>query len=214
MADGAVSRLHKVAHGGRRFAAAPTRRAAESRGETVEQLLDRNLAELMQELRVAFTGVQIQFAFLLTLAFTQRFTDLDAFGITVYVLALLCTALATMVLLAPVSFHRIVFRRGHKAALVVVADRMLMLGLALLIPAICSALLLVLDVVLGRWQAVLGSALTVTVALATWYALPIGIRRAARAGRGSRNASPSDPADARPAPGSEPVPNGRLTHPG
>ena len=123
-----TSPLHKVAHGGRRFDHSSAQRAADSRGETLEQLLDRNLAELLQELRVAFTGVQILFAFLLSLAFTQRFTELDGFDIAVYVVALLSTALATMVLIAPVSFHRIVFRRGQKAALVVVADRLLMRG--------------------------------------------------------------------------------------
>ena len=98
--------------------------------------------------------MQILFAFLLSMAFTARFTELDGFDITVYVVALLSTAMATMVLIAPVSFHRIVFRRQQKAALVIVADRLLMVGLALLIPAICSSVLLILDVVLGRWQAI------------------------------------------------------------
>jgi len=214
MAEGPVSRLHKVAHGGRRFNTTPTRRAAELRGETVEQLLDRNLAELLQELRVAFTGVQILFAFLLTLAFTQRFTDLDAFGVTAYVLALLCTAIATMVLLAPVSFHRIVFRRGQKAALVIVADRMLMLGLALLIPAICSALLLILDLVLGRWQAILGSSVTVAVGLTTWYALPLGVRRAGRVASGAHGRSRSEATHAGVEPASPALPGGPLTHQG
>ena len=169
---------HKVAHGGRRFDHTSAQRAANSRGETMDQLLDRNLAELLQELRVAFTGVQILFAFLLSLAFTQRFEDLNEFDIAVYVVALLSTALATMVLIAPVSFHRIVFRRRQKAALVVVADRLLIVGLALLIPAISSAVLLILDVVLGRWQAVVGCSLTVLVGLLTWYALPLTIRYA------------------------------------
>ena len=169
---------HKVAHGGRRSDHTSAQRAADSRGETMDQLLDRNLAELLQELRVAFTGVQILFAFLLSLAFTQRFEDLNDFDIAVYVVALLSTALATMVLIAPVSFHRIVFRRRQKAALVVVADRLLIVGLALLIPAISSAVLLILDVVLGRWQAVMGCSVTVLVGLLTWYALPISIRRA------------------------------------
>jgi Family of unknown function (DUF6328) len=173
-----TSTLHKVAHGGRRFDHSAAQRSADSRGETLEQLLDRNLAELLQELRVAFTGVQILFAFLLSLAFTARFTDLDGFQIAVYVIALLSTALATMVLIAPVSFHRIVFRRGQKAALVVVADRLLMVGLALLIPAICASVLLILDVVLGRWQAVLGCSVTVLVGLLTWYALPLAVRYA------------------------------------
>src|SRR5215217_9305533 len=144
---------------------------AASRGETVDQVLDRNVAELLQELRVAFTGVQILFAFLLGMAFTQRFTLLQAFDLVVYTVALLSTATATMLLIAPVSFHRIVFRRRQKAALVVVADRLLMVGLALLIPAICSSVLLILDVVLGRWQAVVGCSVTVLVGLLTWYAL-------------------------------------------
>ena len=153
-------------------------RSAESRGETLDQVLDRNLAELLQELRVAFTGVQILFAFLMSLAFTQRFQELDDFGLTVYTATLLCTAVATMVFIAPVSFHRLVFRRRQKSALVLIADRLLILGLALLAPAICGAVLLILDVALGRWQAVLGSSLTALVGLLTWYVLPLAVRRA------------------------------------
>ena len=164
----------------RRFDHTKALQTAESRGETLDQVLDRNVAELLQELRVAFTGVQILFAFLLGLAFTQRFEDLDSFGIAAYTIALMSTALATMVLIAPVSFHRIVFRRRQKAALVVVSDRLLMVGIALLIPAIGSSVLLVLDVVLGRWQAIVGSSVTVLVALLTWYALPLAIRFSGR----------------------------------
>src|SRR5215213_11364172 len=87
------------------------------------------------------------------------------------------TALATLLLIAPVSFHQLVFRRRQKAALVAVADRLLVVGLALLIPAIGSSVLLILDVALGRGPAVVGSSLTVLVALLTWYALPLAIRR-------------------------------------
>jgi hypothetical protein len=165
------------AAGGGRFDPALAVRSAESRGETLDQVLDRNLNELLQELRVAFTGVQILFAFLMTLAFTQRFSELDGFQLTVYTVTLLTTALATLVFIAPVSFHRLVFRRRQKAALVVIADRLLIVGLAMLAPAICGALLLVLDVTLGRWQAVLGSSLTALVALLTWYVLPLAVRR-------------------------------------
>ena len=107
---------------------------AEHRGETVDQVLDRNVNELLQELRVAFTGVQLLFGFLLSLAFTQRFEDIDAFQTTVYTVTLMSTAVATMLLIAPVSLHRIVFRRRQKAALVVVADKLLVLGLAILVP--------------------------------------------------------------------------------
>jgi hypothetical protein len=155
-------------------------RTAEQRGETVDQVLDRNVVELLQELRVAFTGVQILFAFLLGLAFTPRFGDLDTFGLAVYTTSLMTTAIAALLLIAPVSFHRLVFRRRQKAALVAVADRMLVVGLALLIPAISSAVLLILDVALGRVAAVVGSGATVLVGLVTWYALPLVVRRSGR----------------------------------
>jgi hypothetical protein len=155
-------------------------RAAEFRGETVDQVLDRNVVELLQELRVAFTGVQILFAFLLGLAFTSRFEDLDAFDLGFYTTALMTTALATLLLIAPVSFHRLLFRRRQRAALVAVADRMLVIGLALLIPAIASAVLLILDVALGRVPALIGGASTLVVGLLTWYALPLTVRRSGR----------------------------------
>jgi hypothetical protein len=155
-------------------------RTAESRGETLDQVLDRNVAELLQELRVAFTGVQILFGFLLSLAFTQRFEELDGFDLSIYMVALLSTAMATMLLIAPVSFHRIVFRRRQKTALVAVADRMLTVGLALLVPAISCAVLLIVDVVLGRWPGILCGSLTALVGLLTWYALPLAARRSGK----------------------------------
>jgi hypothetical protein len=152
-------------------------RAAEFRGETLEQLLDRNVAELLQELRVAFTGVQVLFAFLLGLSFTQRFAALDHVELAVYVVALLSTALATMMFIAPVSLHRIVFRRRQKAALVIVADRLLVIGLALLVLAITSSVLLTLDVVLGQPWAAIGASVTALVGLLACYAVPLRIRR-------------------------------------
>ncbi len=156
-------------------------RSAEARGETVDQLLDRNLAELLQELRVAITGVQVLFAFLLGLAFTQRFAELDDFARTVYTITLMATALATVLLIAPVSFHRLVFRRRLKSALIEVGDRMLRAGLALLVLAITSGVLLVLDVVLGRGPGVVAAAVVLLVAAVTWYALPVWARRTAAA---------------------------------
>jgi hypothetical protein len=182
--------------------ASRARRTAESRGETVDQVLDRNVAELLQELRVAFTGVQILFGFLLSLAFTQRFEELHGFDLAIYTVALLCTALATMLLLAPVSFHRIVFRRRQKAALVSVADRLLIIGLALLVPAISCAVLLIVDVVLGRWIGIVCGSLTALVGLLTWYALPLAIRRSGHgvADPEDDTLAPSHPRAARSAP--------------
>jgi O-antigen/teichoic acid export membrane protein len=164
--------------GARQFDPTAAQVSAEARGETLQQLLDRNLAELLQELRVAITGVQILFAFLLGLAFTQRFTELGPLELGVYTVALLSTALATLVLIAPVSFHRLVFRRRQKAALVVVADRLLLAGLGLLVLAISAATLLVLDVVLGPWAGALGGGVVFLAGLLTWYALPLWARRA------------------------------------
>ncbi|MGY1620339.1 DUF6328 family protein [Geodermatophilus sp. SYSU D00691] len=160
-----------------RFGAEATAQSARTRGETVDQLLDRNLAELLQELRVAITGVQVLFAFLLGLAFTQRFEELDGFQVGVYTLTLLSTALATLALIAPVSFHRMVFRRRQKAGLVTVADRLLMTGLGLLVVAISAGVLLVLDVVLGRWAGVLSGGVLALVGITTFYLLPLWARR-------------------------------------
>ncbi|MGY1693233.1 DUF6328 family protein [Geodermatophilus sp. SYSU D01105] len=154
-------------------------RTALLRGQTPEEVLDRNLAELLQEMRVAITGVQILFAFLLTLPFTARFEDLGAFGTTVYSVTLLSTAAATLVLIAPVSFHRTLFRRQRKAELVAFADHALLIGLGLLFLGIASAVLLVLDVVLGRWPAVVGCGFVVLVGAVAWYALPLRHRRSA-----------------------------------
>jgi Family of unknown function (DUF6328) len=151
--------------------------AALLRGQTPEEVLDRNLAELLQEIRVAITGVQILFAFLLTLPFTARFGDMGAFGTTVYTVTLLSTATATLVLIAPVSFHRTLFRQHRKPELVAFADRALLIGLGLLLLGIASAVLLVLDVVLGGWPAVIGCGFTVVVGTVTWYVLPLRQRR-------------------------------------
>lgn len=173
--------LGKPAAGGRvphgRLDGELVQRTAERRGESPDQVLDRNLGELLQELRVAFTGVQLLFAFLLTLPFQARFDRLDDVGLTVYTVTLLSTALATLTLIAPVSFHRLVFRRQQKAALVAVADRLLLTGLALLLLAITSATLLVLDVALGRPSAVAGAVVVAVFGVVLWYVLPFRQRR-------------------------------------
>lgn len=151
--------------------------SAEARGETRDQVLDRNVNELLQEIRVVLTGVQILFAFLLTLAFTDRFGDLDDVAKAVYTVTLLSTASATVLLIAPVSYHRTLFRRRRKEDLVVFADRALLAGLGLLVVGISSAVLLVLDVALGRTPAIVGCAFVVVLATVAWYALPLAARR-------------------------------------
>ncbi len=154
--------------------------SARQRGETTQETLDRNVDELLQETRVATAGVQFLFAFLLTLPFTQRFTALTGFQRDLYPLTLLSTACAAIVFISPVAFHRVLFRQHEKQAVVSYADRALLCGLVLLLIGIASAVLLVLDVVLGRGFALAGCALVTLLALGLWFALPA--RRRARSG--------------------------------
>src|SRR3954452_8688774 len=92
------------------------------RSECALERADRNMNELLQELRVAQTGVQILFAFLLTLAFTQRFGQITAFQRALYMATLLLTTAATGLLIAPVAYHRLTFRRRMRAELVTAAN--------------------------------------------------------------------------------------------
>ena len=151
-------------------------RSARDRGEDPKEVLDRNVDELLQETRVATAGVQFLFAFLLTLPFTQRFGQLTDFQRDLYVLTLLSTSCAAIVLISPVAFHRVLFRQHEKEAVVTFADHALLVGLVLLLVGIASAVLLVLDVVLGRGWAVAACALVTALGLGLWFALPAARR--------------------------------------
>jgi hypothetical protein len=147
------------------------------RNETEGQRLDRNLDEMLQELRVAQTGVQILFAFLLTIAFQQRFPEVTDFQRTVYVTTLLLVSGATALLIAPVSFHRIVFRQRRKSTLVEATNRLAIGGLVLLLLAICGAVLLILDVVVGTRAALIGTTAVALWFILFWYVIPLRARR-------------------------------------
>ena len=148
------------------------------RNETEEEQADRRYDELLQELRVAQTGVQFLFAFLLTLAFTQRFPSIEDYQRWLYVGTLLATTAASALLIGPVPFHRIVFRRGLKPRLVQGADLMARGGLALLLLAINGAVLLILDVVLAGPLPFVLSGAAVCWFLLVWYVLPMTAREA------------------------------------
>lgn len=154
--------------GGRR---GETRRGGR-RDETRLERYDRNFDELLQELRVAQTGVQILFAFLLTLPFTSRFGSIGGLDKAVYVATLLSSATATALLIAPVSGHRQVFRLGLKPELVRLASRLAKAGLAFLMIAMVGAVFVVLDVVTGLGWAAGLSVATAVLYLVLWYALP------------------------------------------
>jgi hypothetical protein len=136
---------------------------------------DRRYTELLQELRVAQTGVQILFAFLLTLAFSQRFAQITDFPTWLYVGTLLAASVAAALLIGPAPAHRTLYRRGLEPRLVAASDRMIRAGLAGPMIAI-SAILLVLDVVLGGWLPFLLTVLTTTWFVLIWYVVPKTVR--------------------------------------
>ncbi|WP_174536544.1 DUF6328 family protein [Micromonospora chalcea] len=144
--------------------------------ESEKQRWQRNFADLLQELRVAQTGVQILFAFLLTLPFSAGFDRTTEFQRDVYILALLTAAASAAMIISPVAFHRALFRQGRKPELVRFAHRMATGGLFFMLIAMVSSVLLVSDFVLDRPIAFLLSALTGLWFLTFWAILPFSRR--------------------------------------
>jgi predicted neutral ceramidase superfamily lipid hydrolase len=152
---------------------------ASERHETPAERSDRNWSELLQELRVAQTGVQLLTAFLLSLPFQTRFTEISAGERRLYLAVVLLAVAATGVLIAPVALHRAVFQRNAKRRLVHAAARLAELGLLLLAAAVTGVVLLIFVVVSGV-PAGLAAGGTVGVLLATlWLLVPLGLRRRA-----------------------------------
>ncbi|MEU1041162.1 DUF6328 family protein [Streptomyces sp. NPDC005551] len=152
-----------------------------ARNETPPERADRNFAELLQELRVVQTGVQILFAFLLTLAFTQRFPTLDTVQRVTYVTTLLLAVLAAALFVAPAALHRSLFQQNAKATIVRVSSHLATAGLCVLMLAFTGSVLLVVDVTLGRGGGIAAAAGTLVVCAALWGVLPRLVRRALRA---------------------------------
>ncbi|MFD3916978.1 DUF6328 family protein [Streptomyces sp. NPDC058603] len=147
--------------------------------ETPAERADRNLLELLQELRVVQTGVQIVFAFLLGVAFTDRFLRLDTFERGTYVVTLLLTVVSSAVLATPVALHRGLFHRGAKIRIVAVSARFAEVGLVFLALALNGVVLLLMDVVLGLTAAVAVTAVTLILFAGLWFVLPRALRRPA-----------------------------------
>jgi hypothetical protein len=145
--------------------------------ENEGERLDRHWNELLQELRLAQTGTQILFAFLLSIAFTNRFQDADWYTHMIFACTLVASALAMGLFLAPVSFHRIVFQRHLRDRMIPLAGRMATGGLILLLMAICGGVLLALDVVVSRPTAFIIVGLVLVWFITFWYILPTWIRR-------------------------------------
>jgi uncharacterized membrane protein HdeD (DUF308 family) len=151
--------------------------ASDARDESQAQRDDRNLAELLQELRVAGLGVQVLFGFLLSLPFQARFTRLSHGQRDLYLASLVLAALATALLLGPVAYHRLVFRRGQKERLVRAANMMALLGLGTVGLAVSSAVLLVTGYVVGALPATLISGLVFIMFGGLWFVFPLTRRK-------------------------------------
>jgi uncharacterized membrane protein YuzA (DUF378 family) len=161
-------------------AQAPAAAIASTRSETELERYDRNLNEILSELRVALPGVQVLFAFLLVAPFNQRFGRVSGFERNVYFVTLLCTLLASILLIAPVLVHRLTFRLGQKAYIVRSANRLTIAGLSVFALAMTGAVLLVTHYLFGATTAIVTTA-AVLVAFATvWFALPLRQRRELR----------------------------------
>ena len=147
--------------------------APDPRDESEAQRADRNLGELLQELRVAGLGVQVLFGFLLSLPFTNRFTRLSSGQHDLYLACLVLAAVATALLLGPVAYHRLVFRRGQKESLVRAASVMAIAGLATVGLAVSAAVLLVTGYVASGLTAAVISVLVFLVFGLLWFAFPL-----------------------------------------
>jgi hypothetical protein len=147
------------------------------RNETPDQRDDRNLAELLQELRVAGLGVQVLFGFLLAIPFTNAFARLSTGQRDLYVTTLLLAALATALLLAPVAFHRILFRQRQKEFLVRAANLLAILGLAAVALAVTATVALVLSYVMPGLPTVVITVILLAVFAGLWFAFPLSRRR-------------------------------------
>lgn len=146
------------------------------REESTAERADRQWNELMQELRVTQTGVQVLVGFLFTVVFSSRFKELTADQRTLYIITLVLGAGATAVLIAPVSFHRILFAKRMKPELVRAANVLTLIGLGLLMCTISAALLLVFEFLLHGSVIAWLAAGVITLFMLLWYLVPLGLR--------------------------------------
>ena len=135
--------------------------------------IDRELAELLEEVRVAIPGAEVLFAFLLGVAFTERFKELTSTQRSVYFMILVVTAAATALLIAPTAYHRLRFREGDKERLVVSATRMVIASLVLLLVAVAGTVYLVGDLLYSSPIAGVFGALTAIWFVWFWFGLAL-----------------------------------------
>jgi hypothetical protein len=152
-------------------------RPDQERDETEAERLDRNLIELLQEVRVVQTGVQVLFAFLLTVPFSSRFDQITGFQRGAYFAALVGATAASVLLIGPTALHRLLFHLGQKAYMVRMSNRFAIGGLASTAFAMIAVMLLVGDVMFGTAAAIVIATVTAIAFVLVWAALPLRRRR-------------------------------------
>ncbi|MEU6698717.1 DUF6328 family protein [Pseudonocardia sp. NPDC046786] len=153
---------------------------------------DRNMAEILQELRVTLIGIQILFAFLLSFSFSERFRQLDAVQLGMYLSTLLLSVVATGLLVAPAAVHRMSFARGRKPEIVRTSHRCFLGGLAVVSTVIPASVALVLDVAVSRAAGIAIGASLFVFCLILWFVLPLPLRRRPDRGIEPKSRSPRD----------------------
>jgi hypothetical protein len=143
------------------------------RDETEIERIDRNLEELLHELRVAIPGIQVLFAFLLVLPFNQRFAMLTLSQEHLYYGTLICTSIAAVLLMAPGMHHRLQFRQNRKRRILYWSHRFAIVGLTFLALAMTGAVFLIGDFVFDSTWAVVGTAIPAFLIMIVWYVIPL-----------------------------------------
>ena len=150
--------------------------SVDGRDESENERMDRNFVELLQELRVLQTGTQILAGFLLTLPFQARFADLSRYEVGLFMTAVGLAFLTTILLVGPVSVHRVLFRRHRKADLVRVSHTLARAGLVTLGLTMTAVLTLTFTLVLGVTAGWVAGGVTVLLFSLIWWALPLWLR--------------------------------------
>jgi hypothetical protein len=153
-----------------------SQRVEENTREDPEERTARELIELLQELRIVIPGVQILFAFLLTVPFSQGFTQLTTVQRDVFFATLLCTAAATALLIAPSAHHRLLFRQGVREKRLRMGNTLTILGLAFLVPAMVGVVYVITDLIFGLTMALIVTIVMALSFLLLWFVLPIPYR--------------------------------------
>jgi len=139
------------------------------RDDEEQERLNRQLLELLNELRVALPGVQVLFAFLLAVPFQARFGDITSFQRHLYLVTLLASAAATACLIAPTGYHRILFQRGDRPRIIQHGTRMLIAGLVCLAIAMTGAVYLISDLIFSATTAIVVTAVATAVFFWLWF---------------------------------------------